>query len=406
MGNKAQSDIKQENKKPNFISSESIQTNYNKNKAIIVNRQQLSISNSNNKRKLSYDSCCKITFHTFTHGKIEILKTYYFSLNEKGNAFYCLGQKITSNLKECEICENRKKSKSTHKKVRNSTLNVLYSNNEQMKENLQIGLEFERMHDIKKNQILFNRSKSFEYKIKLNNLYKEFIFTSNEDLNKSHENNIKIHPDTSKKNVVILDWDDTLLCTTHITPNGKFDEKLELCNKSIKKIEILQNSIINFFEMNEIQISDVYIVTNASKLWIEYSARRYLPNILNYMKNIYIISARDTFEKFFPMNQRIWKLETFRLIINLYKNDSIMNIICIGDSFIEMEAVNLLVGEYFIKSYIKSVKLNESPTLEELIKQLNLLIEQFPTIFLNNRSINVTFQKKEKKLKEDINYNK
>lgn len=411
MGNKA-SDTKEEKidlTKPNYITVESTQTNLNKNKVIIFNNRN--VGNVNNvhfvnnnilearKRTQSFDKCGVISFHIFINDKLEILKTYNFSLNEYRNACYCSGQKITSNLRECEYCENKKKSKSHHKKVRNSTKEVSFKfqdhNNNLMENSLlvtNIGLN-EHLNIKDRRQ-----SKSFNYKINSNSLYKEFCI-----LNQTHsrssclEKNQKEISNIDSKSIVILDWDDTILCTTHLTPNGKFNEKLEICGKSAKKINLLQDLIIKFFEMKESTNSDIYIVTNASKLWIEYSAKRFLPKILNSMKNVFIISARDTFESYYVNNQRSWKLETFRLLMKLYKKDTSMNIMCIGDSFIEMEAVNLLVGDYFTKSSIKSIKLNESPTLDELIKQLNLLISQFPLIYSNSKSLNVTFQKKDKK---------
>ena len=202
------------------------------------------------------------------------------------------------------------------------------------------------------------------------------------------------HKKSSHNNIIILDWDDTLLCTSFLTPLGYFQENMYFAPEDISKIKTLEKYVFSLLEKC-INQSDTFIVTNASTQWIEYSSNKFYPSITSLLQNINIISARETCEKVFPGNQRKWKLETFKLIVDKFKRDIITNIVCIGDSFIEMEAGHVIASQ-FNKAYIKSVKFKEAPKLEELVKQLKLLTSQFDFIFSSPKSLTVTVERKKK----------
>lgn len=198
----------------------------------------------------------------------------------------------------------------------------------------------------------------------------------------------------SHNNIIILDWDDTLLCTSFLTPLGYFQENMYVAPEDVIKIKILEKYVFTLLEKCVNQ-ADTFIVTNASTQWIEYSSNKFYPSITSLLQNINIISARETCEKVYPGNQRKWKLETFKLIVDKFKRDIITNIVCIGDSFIEMEAGHVIASQ-FKKAFIKSVKFKEAPKLEELVKQLKLLTSQFDYIFSSPKSLTVTVERKAK----------
>lgn len=194
--------------------------------------------------------------------------------------------------------------------------------------------------------------------------------------------------------IVILDWDDTLLCTTFLAPNGFYDERIILNSKQEEQIKILEDNV--FALLSECLVSsDTYIVTNAAPGWVQYSCLKYYPKVHDLLARISVFSARELFEKIHAGNMRKWKIETFQLIINKYRKNILTNIICIGDSFIEMEAGHLMAGE-FEKALIKSIKFKEGPKIEELIKQLKLVNKQFSTIYKSTKSLKVTVEKKNK----------
>ena len=84
--------------------------------------------------------------------------------------------------------------------------------------------------------------------------------------------------------------------------------------------------------------------------------------------------------------------------LNLKKRineELITNIICIGDSAFEMEAGRNLAAN-FIHAVIKTIKFKESPKPDELIKQLNLVLNQFNSIFISSKNLTVRVEKKKK----------
>ena len=194
--------------------------------------------------------------------------------------------------------------------------------------------------------------------------------------------------------LIIFDWDDTLLCTTFLTPKGYFDEDIQLNDKDKEKVQKLEISVLNLLEIS-VAKGDVYIITNAGPGWVEFSAEKFYPNLRKVLKKIKIISARGFYEKEYPNNSREWKIQTF---LNLQKDlntQLVTNIICCGDSVFEMEAGKILASK-FKQAYIKTIKFRESPKPEELNKQLRLVIDQFNGIYSAVKNLTIRVEKKKK----------
>ncbi len=194
--------------------------------------------------------------------------------------------------------------------------------------------------------------------------------------------------------LIIFDWDDTLLCTTFLTPKGYFDENIQLNDKDKQKVQKLEISVLNLLEIS-VSKGDVYIITNAGPGWVEFSAEKFYPNLRKVLKKIKIISARGVYEKEYPNNSRQWKIQTF---LNLQKDLNthlVTNIICCGDSVFEMEAGKILASK-FQQAYIKTIKFRESPKPEELNKQLRLVVDQFNGIYSAVKNLTIRVEKKKK----------
>jgi len=205
-------------------------------------------------------------------------------------------------------------------------------------------------------------------------------------------------PSKKEKNhnsLIIFDWDDTLLCTSFLTPNGIYREDLKLSDKDLEKLAKLEFSVLRLLTL-AVEKGDVYIVTNAAPGWVEFSAEKYYPSLSNIIKKINIISARGEYEKDFPGDSRIWKIQSFLNMQKNFDSNLITNIICLGDSFIEMEAAQILAGK-FSKAFIKSVKFRESPKPEELTKQLTLVGDQFLSIYSAIKNLTIRVERKLKK---------
>ena len=70
----------------------------------------------------------------------------------------------------------------------------------------------------------------------------------------------------------------------------------------------------------------------------------------------------------------------------------ITNLICLGDSNIEIEAAHMLAAE-FSHALIKTIKFKESPRPEELIKQHDLVFEKLEQICFSIRNLTIRLEK-------------
>ena len=200
--------------------------------------------------------------------------------------------------------------------------------------------------------------------------------------------------DKTHNTLILFDWDDTLLCTTFLTKNGVYDENLILTDKEKEKVSKLEKSVFKLLNI-AIEKGNVFIITNAGQGWVEYSAEKYYPSVLKVLEKIKIISARGEYEKQYPNDSRMWKIQAFLNMQKEFNSNLVTNIICLGDSFIEIEAGHILASK-FNQAFIKTVKFRESPKPEELNKQLNLVADQFDSIYKTIKNLTIRVEKKKK----------
>jgi hypothetical protein len=234
------------------------------------------------------------------------------------------------------------------------------------------------------------------------NDYELNFIKNGEDLRRSYIAKLiykKIWPSEIKEkthnSMIIFDWDDTLLCTSFLTPNGIFNEDLELTDKEKEKLAKLEFNVLRILK-DAIEKGDTYIITNAAPGWVEYSAERFYPSVKTMLDKVKIISARGDYENIYPGDSRMWKIQAFLNMQKNFDSNLVTNILCLGDSFIEMEAGHVLASK-FSQAFIKTVKFRESPKPEELNKQLSLVAEQFPAIFSAVKNLTIRVEKKAKK---------
>lgn len=118
------------------------------------------------------------------------------------------------------------------------------------------------------------------------------------------------------KNIIFIDWDDTLFPTSWINNN-----KIDCTNKEdINKYKLffleLDKSITNLLEIiTDNNDNVVYIVTNANKKWVELCLL-VLPKTSSIIeKDVIIISAKDKYNQ--KTNSIIdWKILTFKDVVN------------------------------------------------------------------------------------------
>ncbi len=201
---------------------------------------------------------------------------------------------------------------------------------------------------------------------------------------------MKLQPSRKHQSVIIFDWDDTLLCTSFLLKLGVIDTNSEVM-KSISPLDDAGAQLL----LKAVASGEVFIVTNSEEGWVEYSGKFFMPKTLDVIvkNNIQIISARTRFQRRFPTDNHRWKQEAFMELKKRYDTNVITNLICLGDSNIEMDAAHMM-AKHFAQVMTKTVKFKENPQPEELLKQIELVTEKFDTIFTKLRNLTVRLEKR------------
>jgi len=179
---------------------------------------------------------------------------------------------------------------------------------------------------------------------------------------------------SSKQTVLIFDWDDTLMASSWV-------DRAKLLQ--IECFTSLSAPIqASFAELEEhvarclctaSSLGQVVIITNAESGWVEYSSKRFMPRLIPILEGMRIVSARSTYERFYPGAPLCWKAAAFAHEANqIFGSDAISDhkkeIISFGDSNEERTAVRIAAGQ--LGALAKSIKFVDLPTPEQLCKQV------------------------------------
>jgi hypothetical protein len=149
--------------------------------------------------------------------------------------------------------------------------------------------------------------------------------------------------------VLIFDWDDTLLCTSclHIFGTSLLPHALR-CR--LNDIAIVARELLETAG----RLGRTFIITNATEGWVQESAARWVPELLPVLRHVDIISARSRYEPQFPDIHQ-WKIQAFMEVRRQLDAQAVTNLISIGDSDFEMDAVRIM-GSQFARALVKTVK--------------------------------------------------
>ena len=243
----------------------------------------------------------------------------------------------------------------------------------------------ERLSDLSTNNLGKNRKKSilFHPNSISNNIISKLSKigknTRSSYFNKLMSKNLFNLKQKKYNNIFIFDWDDTLLCTSVLSPKGYFDDDIEISEKNlekIKKLEIYVKTVLS----KAIEKGDTYIITNSELEWIDYSCQRFFPSVYEIIKKIKIISARDLYEEKYPNDYKLWKIKAFNDIIKNYSLLLPTNIMSFGDSSYEIDAAFDIVTK-FNYGFIKAIKFKEYPLISDIISQLMKVLEKFENYY-------------------------
>lgn len=188
--------------------------------------------------------------------------------------------------------------------------------------------------------------------------------------------------------VIIFDWDDTLLCTSFL--NFRQDQSPQpVVERYLKGIEKAAGRLLE----QSLRLGRTFIITNAMTGWVEYSAAKYVPGLLPILQQVRVISARGNWEAQYPGEVSQWKIQAFLEVQRQLDSQIITNLISLGDSNFEMDAVHVM-GKEFAQAMIKTIKFRDNPSPEELLKQLELVAQKFEKIALNARNLKIGLERK------------
>ena len=196
----------------------------------------------------------------------------------------------------------------------------------------------------------------------------------------------------TRENLILLDWDDTILPTSWMKKN-KITIDDVIYSDFIDDLSIHQNCCYEFFT-EILKYAQIIIITNAEEGWVELSCQKILPRIFSLISKIKIVSAKSSYITI-TNSPFTWKELAFRVQIEVYlKNNPniIKNIISIGDAQYEREAliqVSKNLKDIASNYYIKSIKFAEHPDIFLLIQQLDTVSSNISQIIEKDSALDL-----------------
>lgn len=186
---------------------------------------------------------------------------------------------------------------------------------------------------------------------------------------------------------LIFDWDDTLLCTSYLEELK--DEAMPLQVKAhLRRIEQIGFRLLN----TACQLGQTFIITNAVDGWVEKSAAEFLPGLMPALSKVRIISAQHAQKSLCLEGVHQWKVQAFLEVGRQFDSEVVTNLVSIGDSMFEVEAANVLSKEFTV-GFLKTVKLQECPSSEDLLAELDILEAKLETIVQKSSNLNIRLGK-------------
>ena len=231
--------------------------------------------------------------------------------------------------------------------------------------------------------------------------YKKELYGNSKNIRDAYYNKLiikniwKPYINIKKSNTLFFfDWDDTLMCTSYIMPifnSNNLHINIQKIKEKLKNLDEIVSNLLN----KALERGIVFLITNASPGWVEYSSTTFLPLTSNILNKVKIFSAKGLFSKNFPGDPTQWKIKSFKYAIekNNINTKIISNIICFGDSFVDLEAIESL-RYCFNNAFIKVIKFKESPHLIELEKQIYIVISQLDFILKKVKNLTLRVSKK------------
>ena len=202
----------------------------------------------------------------------------------------------------------------------------------------------------------------------------------------------KVSKNAKSETLFILDWDDTLMCTSFISSKNKplSDEE--------KNIILNLGKIVNKFLKECDKYGTFIIMTNSTERWMKKTAENYLKIKKEHIENIKIISTRDKYlKKGIEINK--WKELALEEILLKYE-DFIKNIILGSDSENDIEVFKK-ISKKNKQINVSTIKFKTKPTPIIMIKEIEYLTKKLYQIIGTSKNFYLI---KEKEKKDNFNF--
>jgi hypothetical protein len=193
------------------------------------------------------------------------------------------------------------------------------------------------------------------------------------------------------KTTAILDWDDTICPSTYLAGLGlRVDDRDSLPAPLAAQLQGLEDAVIHIMR-EALRFGAVVVITNAEAGWVELSGRRFMPAVVDFITDhgIRVVSARTCFELDYPDAPSSWKVAAFsHEVATMYPHEDRLNVLVLGDSMSERDAAHAL-GTRMPHSKVKTVKFVERPSIDQLMRQVQLVAQSLPDLASYSSSFDV-----------------
>lgn len=199
--------------------------------------------------------------------------------------------------------------------------------------------------------------------------------------------------------VILLDWDDTLMCTTFFSL-----KKDPLSEKEKNYIEYLGQKVTLFLTECK-KFGKVIILTNSTMVWVNSSSEKLLKINKEILKDILIISARDKYSKIAKSKSEWKKLALAELFQEKKNYAEILNLLCVSDSYEDIRLFKSFKRTYSDWMKLSTVKLQLKPSPLVMMKEIQFMTKNLEKVIGNSHNYyldNGKDKEKENKNNENI----
>jgi len=176
---------------------------------------------------------------------------------------------------------------------------------------------------------------------------------------------------SSEETVLIFDWDDTVLPSTWVQSQGlRLDDGSQVTDWQREQLAEVAAAAAETLQIAK-QLGSVVFVTNAEQGWIELSCKKFMPDLVQLLGDIKVVSARTTYETARVNSPLTWKLLAFEAEISQFYDadcDKRKNVLSLGDSINERKAL-LKATAHLPNCRSKSLKFVERPDIGQICRQ-------------------------------------